>query len=123
MSFRFKNFPVYADVKKFISEIYKITRIFPREEQFGLTSQIRNATISIALNIAEGSDRGSDRDFNRFIQMSIGSTNEVVAALDICLDNNYLHKKEHDLLLEQAEHIVKQLGAFSKKLKVVSRKL
>lgn len=117
MAFRFQHFEVYKDSKEFIKSIYTATKKFPREERFGLTSQLRNAAISIALNIAEGSDRGSDKEFNRFIQMSIGSVNEVVAALDIALDNGYLDGKTYDSLLSYAESIVKQLSNFSKRLK------
>jgi len=117
MAFRFREFKVYKDARGFIGNIYKITKKFPREEQFGITSQLRNAAISIALNIAEGSDRGSDRDFNRFINMAIGSINEVVAALDISLDNVYLEADSYEALLSQAESIVKQLSSFSKKLR------
>lgn len=117
MAFRFQRFNVYVDIRKFIKNIYAVTKRFPREEQYGLISQLRKAAISIALNLAEGSDRGSDREFNRFIQMSLGSVNEVVAALDIAVDEEYLDNKTHDLLISQAEKIVKQLSSFSKKLK------
>ena len=117
MAFRFQKFQVYNDARKFINSIYGTCRKYPRDEQFGLTAQLRKAALSIALNIAEGSDRGSDKDFNRFIQMSIGSVNEVIAALDISLDNKYLDKDTYNALLIQAESIVKQLSGFSKKLK------
>jgi four helix bundle protein len=117
MAFRFQNFKVYKDSKEFIKSIYTTTKKFPKKEQFGLTAQLRNAAISIALNIAEGSDSGSDKEFNRFIQMSIGSINEVVAALDIALDNGYLDEKTYDSFLSHAESIVKQLSNFSKRLK------
>jgi len=117
MAFRFREFNVYKDAKKFVSNIYKISKRFPKEECFGLTSQIRSAAISIVLNVAEGSDRGSDKEFNRFINIAIGSVNEVVAALDIALDNEYLKADTYNVLLSQAEKIVKQLSNFSKKLK------
>ena len=63
MAFRFLEFPVYKDIKKYIREIYQISSGFPQVEQFGMTNQIRRAAVSIALNLAEGSDRGSDKDF------------------------------------------------------------
>jgi len=117
MTFRFQGFPVYTDIRKFISDIYRFTSKFPQEERYGLASQIRNAAISISLNLAEGSDRGSDREFNRFVRISIGSVNEVVAALDIAYDNKYIQISERDNLIKQAESIVKQLGGFSRELK------
>ncbi|MEA3493392.1 MAG: four helix bundle protein [Candidatus Margulisiibacteriota bacterium] len=87
MTFRFLKFPVYADIKKYIKNIYSISSQFPKEEQFGMINQLRRAATSIALNLAEGSDRGSDKDFKRFINMSIGSLNETVAVLDLSLGN------------------------------------
>lgn len=122
MAFRFQGFRVYIEARKFIGDIFKITSKFPKDEQFGLTSQLRRAAVSIALNVAEGSDRGSDKEFNRFIRMSMASVNEVVAALDISLDNKYLDKNNYETLISQAERIVKQLSSFSKKLKTVSCK-
>lgn len=117
MSFRFREFKVYSEIKEFIKKIYIITSAFPKDEQFGLTNQLRRAAVSIALNIAEGSDRGSDKEFNRFIQISIGSVNEVVAALDVAFDNNLLSRNYFDELLLQAEVVVKQLSSFSRRLK------
>ena len=117
MAFRFQKFPVYKDARSFITNIYKITKNFPSEEQFGLVSQLRRAAISIALNVAEGSDRGSDKEFNRFINMAKGSVNEIVAALDISLDNSYISQKDYRTLLDQGESIIKQLSSFGKSLK------
>ena len=117
MAFRFLQFPVYKEIKKYIKNIYKISSGFPKEERFGVTNQIRRAAVSIALNLAEGSDRGSDKEFQRFIQMAIGSLNETVAVLDLSLDNGFVDQKNCDIMLEQAENIVKQLSGFRKSLK------
>lgn len=117
MVFRFRNFEVYVNSRNLINRVYEITRKFPQMEQFGLSAQLRRSALSIALNIAEGSDRGSDRDFNRFIQMAMGSVNEVVAALDIALDNRYMDKTAYDSILADAEIIIKQLSSLSRRLK------
>jgi four helix bundle protein len=90
---------------------------FPKEEQFGITNQLRRAATSIALNIAEGSDRGSDKEFKRFIQMSIGSLNETLAILDISLENGFINKKNYGIILSQAGNIVKQLSGLRRSLK------
>ena len=117
MSFRFLKFSVYSVIKKYIKNVYSLSSSFPKEEQFGVTSQLRRAATSIALNIAEGSDRGSDKEFQRFIQMAIGSLNETVAILDLALDNGFVSQKNYDIMLIQAENIVKQLSGLRKSLK------
>ena len=85
--------------------------------QYDLGSQIRRAAISILLNLAEGSGRGSDKDFNRFILISIGSLHEVVAGLDIALDSSLVSKGDYQNIYNQSEDIKNQLGGLSKKLK------
>lgn len=117
MPFRFLKFPVYNHAKQFHKEIYKITKLFPVEEKYGLISQIRRASMSILLNIAEGSDRGSDKEFNRFLMISLGSLNEVVACLDIALCNNYINQQTFNYFYKKAEELSNQLAGFSKILK------
>lgn len=117
MAFRFLNFPVYADIKKYIGDVYSFSSKFPKDEQFGLTSQLRRAATSIALNLAEGSDRGSDQDFKRFIQMAIGSVNETVAIFDIALERGFISQENCVIMMTQAESIVKQLSGFRQSLK------
>ena len=72
---------------------------------------------SIILNIAEGADRHSDKDFSHFLNTSLGSINEVVACLDCALDDNYINQLEHEKYLSLAENIVKQLKAFLSKVR------
>ena len=117
MSFRFQNFPVYNDIKVFVKEIFGITSRFSQPFEYDLGSQIRRAAISILLNLAEGSGRGSDREFNRFLMIAIASTNEVVAGLDIALDNQLITWQEYQRCCDKAGSIKRQLGGLSKKLK------
>lgn len=117
MNFRFKKFPVYKEIREFIKLIFIVTSKFPLKYQYDLGSQIRRAAISILLNLAEGSGRNSDKDFNRFLMIAIGSIDEVVAGVDIALDNSLVTSEIYLQITEKAESIVKQLGGFSKKLK------
>ncbi len=113
-TFRFREFPVYQGTLSFITEVKRFTKInFPRNEQFGLTSQLWRAMDSIILNIAEGTDKYSSTDFSRFLNQALGSLNEVVACFDIALQNDYLKSKKHKELLEQADKLYRQLKAFS----------
>jgi len=69
------------------------------------------------LNLAEGSGRGSDNDFNRFLMIAIASTDEVIAGLDIALDNKFITNDDYQKFYLKAESIKNQLGGLSKKLK------
>ena len=117
MLFRFREFQVYKDAQVFRSGIYKLTQKFPKDEVFGLTAQTRRATNSVILNIAEGSNRESDLDFKRFLNTSLTSLEEVVACLDIALDEGYITGEEHSEKLKAAEILGKQLLGFIKKLR------
>jgi len=117
MPFRFLKFPVYKLAREFYSDIVKVTQGFPRDELYVLVSQLKRAALSIVLNIAEGSDRGSDKDFNRFLVNSLGSLNEVVAGLDLALRNDYIKQALFDELTQKASQLSNQLAGFSKKLK------
>jgi len=64
MAFRFQSFPIYKEARNFIKDIYKLSVNFPKNEQFGIISQLRRAATSILLNIAEGASKKSDAEFN-----------------------------------------------------------
>ena len=118
MSFKFENLKIWQDSVKFAGEIYKITSNFPVEEKFGLTSQLNRAAVSISLNIAEGSGRNSDADMSRFIQIAIGSINEVVTILHISHNQGYIDKKEFDTFYKKSEDTSKSMYAFRNYLKL-----
>ena len=116
--FRFREFPVYKDARKFREELKQLSREkFPKKEQFCLTSQLWRALDSILLNIAEGADKHSDKDFSRFLNISLGSINEVIGCFDCAFDDGYVNKSEHQECLIKAENIVRQLKAFLAKIR------
>ena len=115
-TFRFREFPVYGDARKFRQLVRSYLRKFPSEEKYLLTEQINRSCLSIVLNIAEGSAKKSDKDFARFLEMAIASVNEVIAGFDLAHDDKILPLEELNLIENQAEHIAKQLGGFLKKL-------
>ena len=116
MYYRFENLEVWKKAREFIVNIYKLTDKFPKNELFGLTSQIKRASISIALNISEGSDRRSDPDFRRFLRISIGSIDEVVTGLYIALDLKFINQQEFDCLYRESHSLTSQIRALIKKL-------
>src|SRR3989338_6447609 len=108
--FRFREFQVYKDARSFNKEIKNFFKNkLPKEEKFILLSQLWRAADSIILNIAEGSDRGTDKDFALFL-------NRANTSLDISFDNGYISEKEHRLYLEKAAPLGNQLTAFRRKL-------
>ncbi len=119
-TFRFLDFKVYQDAKEFYKIILKTAKSFPKIFDFELTSQLRRAALSIILNIAEGSAKESDKDFNRYIQSALGSVNEVVDCLELAYETQLITKQKFDELVLMNESIAKQLGGLSKKLKKVN---
>ena len=115
-TFRFIDFPVYHEGRSLYKEIVTITKRFPRE-YWELADQIRRSALSVCLNIAEGSAKQSDKDFNRYVENSLGSINETAAGLDICLYCSLIAQFDCDMLIQKCEKIARQLGGFSKKLK------
>ncbi len=109
--FRFERLEVWQLAREFVGAIYKITRKFPKDELFGLVSQLRRAATSILLNIAEGSDRKSDAEFKRFLRMAITSLEEVISGLYISLDQNFINENEFDKLYEDSHRLMAKLNA------------
>lgn len=113
----FEDLPVWQDARKFTNKIYKLTNKFPKEELYGLTSQIRRATVSIMSNIAEGFDRRSDKELSNFLSMSRGSSSEVQNDLYIALDLKYISQTEFNQLYQEAKKIAKQINGLMTYLK------
>jgi four helix bundle protein len=114
--FRFEKLEIWQDSRKLVIKVYKLTKKFPVEEKFCLIDQIRRAAISISLNIAEGSDRKSDKEFKRFLRMAIASAEEVVTGFYLSLDLEYINQQEFDNIYEELNIIVAKINALVKKL-------
>lgn len=115
--FRFREFQVYKDALKFRKELKDLaTKKFPKEERFSLLLQLWRALDSIVLNIAEGSERGTDKDFAHFLNNAHTSLNEVVACLDLALSDGYISEGDHQLFLQKAGVLGNQVTAFRNKL-------
>jgi four helix bundle protein len=100
----------------FVTEIYRVTTQFPRSEQFGLTSRIRCASISIPLNIAEGAGASSNAQFQRFLHYALRSTYEVTSALEIARNRNYCQSEHSDTPLDEADEIGAMIVDLSRKI-------
>lgn len=113
----FRNLKVWERCHKLTLSIYEITAEFPREEIYGLTSQIRRASASIPTNIAEGCGRSRDTELARFIEIAIGSASELEYLLLLCHDLELINVSNFESLLTETVEIKKMLITFFLKLK------
>jgi len=113
MSQKFREFKVYTDAKSLVVMVFRLTRKFPKEFYY-LSDQMNRCCLSIVLNLAEGSAKKSNKDFNRYIQNALGSTSELSAALEIAKDFNLVDDVEFKITEDLLDEVTKQLGGFSK---------
>jgi four helix bundle protein len=102
-------------------EIYKVTGTFPREELFGLTSQMRRASASVPANIAEGCGRNSESDFARFLTIAMGSASELEYHLLLSHDLSLLDDAEYMRLSTDIGEVKRMLTVFIQKLKTSNK--
>lgn len=112
----FKQLAVWKKAILLTTEVYKETRTFPKDELYGLTSQLRRAAVSICANIAEGCGRSSDKDFNRFLDIATGSAFEVECLLLVSANLDYLDTAKAEILVEKVTEIQKMLYGLIKNL-------
>ena len=112
----FKELRIWQKGFQIAVNSFKLTATFPKEERFGLVSQLNRACISIPSNIAEGSSRNSSKDYNRFIEISLGSCFEAETQLLIARDLNFGNAGLIIEILLQITEEEKMLTAFSKTL-------
>ena len=108
----FRNYRIWNESVSLITEIYKISLDFPSYEQYSLSNQLRRASVSIASNIAEGSSRESEKDFIRFLSISLGSAFEVETQLQIAFNLEYISHQTLETLLKKLHLIERQINEF-----------
>jgi four helix bundle protein len=112
----FRRLDVWPKAHRLTLDIYRLTKTFPFDERFGLTSQMRRCSASIAANISEGCGRGSNADFHRFLQMAMGSASELEYHLLLSRDLGYLADGQHAPLHEQGTEVKRMLTALLSKV-------
>lgn len=110
----FRDLRIWKRAVDINTEIYLISGKFPRHEAWGLTNQIRRASVSIASNIAEGRGRKTDKDFSHFLYISRGSINEVLTQLIIAKNLEYFSHEEYIKLDNNLDILNKMLSGFIK---------
>ncbi|MCK5033468.1 MAG: four helix bundle protein [Calditrichia bacterium] len=117
----FRKLLVWEKAHSFVLGLYKYSKDFPKDELYGITSQIRRAAVSIPNNIAEGCGRGSDLDFARFLQIAMGSASEVEYLILLSNELKYINKNVYEELLNNIIEIKRMLTTLIKKIKADSR--
>ncbi len=121
----YKKLKVWEDAHKFTIDIYNITQKFPNNEQYGLTSQIRRSSSSIATNIVKGCGQLDNGNLIRFLGIAKGSAFETEYQLLLSKDLGYIDINEYNILTEKIKSIIRRLNNLIKslkKLKTVNRK-
>ncbi|MEO8602855.1 MAG: four helix bundle protein [bacterium] len=116
MAFRFEGLDIFQQAIQFAEVVYRLSKAFPREEVFGLTANLRRAATSIGLNIAEGSGRGTRKDFAHYIDVAHGSLCETFASFLLAERLGYVSATQVAELREQADHLARRLANFKKSL-------
>lgn len=112
----YKKMTVWEKSYTFGLLVYSATKPFPKEEIYGLTSQLRRAAISIPSNIAEGSRRSTEKDFKSFLYIAYGSGAELEVQILFTRDLGYLSQESSESLLLKLSDIMRMLNAFIQKL-------
>lgn len=115
---RYKDLKFWQLSRAFCKEIYEVTNLFPETEKFGLVSQLRRASVSVPSNIAEGASRSSNKDFNRFLVISLGSCYEIETQLLLSFDLGFINENELERLNNSLHQIIKMMSKFCSTLKI-----
>ncbi len=108
----YRKVDVWVRAHRLTLEVYRATRALPKEELFGLTSQLRRAASSIPANIAEGCGRNGDAELARFLAIALGSSNELDYHLLLARDLGYLPQADYDTLAFEAQGVSRMIAAF-----------
>ena len=113
----FRNLDVWQEAMTLVEEVYAVSRSFPADERFGLTSQLRRAAVSIPSNIGEGGRRKRRKAFLHHLDIALGSQGEVDVQLELGLRLRFCTKADHERLSERTDRIGRMLNGLIASLK------
>lgn len=112
----YENLEFYQLTEELCIHIYKVIKLFPKDEEYILKSQIKRASISVLANIVEGATREGNKEYKHFLNIAIGSLSEVEALLKLSRKLEYLSKSENDILIEEIIKIRKKIYIYKSKI-------
>ncbi len=112
----FRDLKVWQRSIDFVVKLYEMMDTFPKEEKYGLISQMRRSAVSIPSNIAEGTGRGSNTEFARFLEFSLGSLNELLTQIEIANRVGYFKQEDYEYLVSELSQISNMLFGLYKTL-------
>ena len=107
---------IWQRSRSLVKEVYQLTDSFPKNQQYGLTSQIQRAAVSIPSNIAEGAGRSSKKEFMQFLDIANGSAFEFETQLFLSIDLRYVQKEKVDTIISELKEIQKMIFRFRSSL-------
>ena len=117
-----KDLKVWVKGIELVKSIYEITKLFPTNEQFGLTSQMRRAAVSIPSNIAEGCGRNSDKELIHFLYIALGSASELETQLIISQELHFLENEKSEQIQSLIFEIIKMISSLIKSIRTRNEK-
>jgi len=112
----FRDLKVWQSGKEIALKVYALSSRFPKEEAYGISSQMRRAAVAIPSNIAEGFNRYHNKEYRQFLYVALGSCAELETQIEICSNLGYLMSTDKDSVLEQLDHISAMMRNLIKKL-------
>ena len=108
----FKELKIWHRCMNLAEEVYKAVANFPKEERYGLTAQLKSCAVSIPGNISEGAGRATNKQFRYFLEISMGSSNELQTQLELSKRFNYLTQELGDRIIDETLQVYKMILAF-----------
>jgi four helix bundle protein len=119
----FKELKIWQRSRTLVKKVYQLTTLFPKSEQYGLTSQINRSSVSIISNIAEGAGRSTEQDFGRFLDIAIGSAFELETQLILSTDLGFIKDEKIEEIIKELNEIQKMIRGFKKNLSSIVYRL
>ncbi len=114
----FRDLDVWRLAMEIVVQVYECTKKFPKEESYGLVSQMRRAAVSVASNIAEGFNRYHNKEYKQFLYIALGSCAELETQIEVCRALRYIDRENLDKLIEKLDHEGRMINNLIKCLKV-----